>query len=481
MKTIITNSLLCLLIALSGCAPKAILRPIDSEKNTWNSSRGKPVWFKSAERFALKDTQGAYKHHHFFDFAPLINFKEKSLNFVVTTPAYSPVAYKLDIVSGSRFGVHSFCPQKDVWNSYDGILRSPPYTEGVVPRVLDQLGKPQIIRVFGREQYYKDNLNNLSHRVRVVGAVLEQHCEKPPCYGNDSWDSRMILLAVDPNDHRLKEVKNFSGLKKSIKWKYVKAFMENAGGRNVLSNKDVPSFRIVGDIKPGFALQFATNYSYVFKGKELNQIRRSCFKLYDHLWEKIGKPYYGRDLSTKEARDFTRSFKKFHSKFGDKFTTCSDFVVSSNINDNTKRHWFFSYIEGFFKLQRLGYYYECSPRRWVKNPFEYYQKRLYSPTKELQKCTAQEFNEAFPKAIKAMIRLKNLGKEHYRYVDYDNHRYGTHEKIYSWVRDRPRQFRCLDKSKEWTTNQLDLSIFPSDIQWPNMIDSRKMTKDRFIR
>ena len=87
--------------------------------------------------------------------------------------------------------------QTDIWKNYRGVIFRPPYTEGVIPRVLDQLGKPQRIYVFGSEEYYKNQTRVLANKVRVVGGVIEQFCTKAPCTKKNTWQSKMILLAVD--------------------------------------------------------------------------------------------------------------------------------------------------------------------------------------------------------------------------------------------------------------------------------------------
>ena len=84
------------------------------------------------------------------------------------------------------------------------------------------------------------------------------------------------------------------------------------------------------------------------------------------------------------------------------------------------------------KLREMGYYYQCTKRRWRSNPFKFYGKRTYDFEKELQKCSSEELDESFPRAIDAMAQLRNLGREYYRYIDYDNHSFGTHEKLFSW-------------------------------------------------
>src|SRR5690606_6396478 len=111
--------------------------------------------------------------------------KDNSINFFPLTAVGAGHTYGLDLVSGKRFRKHRLYRQRDIWEKYPLVVERPPYTEGLVPRLLDPAGLPQKILVFGRPKFYQElDLNSgRSFRVRVVGGLVEQYCSKYPCTG----------------------------------------------------------------------------------------------------------------------------------------------------------------------------------------------------------------------------------------------------------------------------------------------------------
>lgn len=453
-------------------------------KDHWSSVATDPKWFATDPNFTSLDKEGNKEVHLFFDTTSTINHADKTLYFVVTTPAESPAHYDLDVVSGHRFKKNIFCEQKDIWEKYPKKIERPPYTEGVVPRMLDQLGKPQKILVFGNENYYQEITHKASHQVRVVGGVVEQICHAANCVGRNNWDSRMVLIAVDMHDEDLKEVKDIDGLKEKVNWEYAKAFMQNGQGRNKFGESEKPAFRVTGEIKPGFALKFSTSFSHLFEWDELEKIRSSCTKLYDLVWNSFGQLKDSEkeaqtlaDLNkkireqqnaakTNSLKTFGTEFKKFNQKFGKEFSTCTDFVKSTSINENPDKHWFFAMLTGFYKLERLGYIFNCSHRGWQDNPFiANTNKREKNSSEEIQKCSDEGIDLAFSQIPLFLTGLKNSGREYFRYIEYDNSYYGTHEKLYTWVPVIGKALSCEEK-KISKANEIEFA-FPDDIRWVN--------------
>jgi len=456
----------------------------------WESVQASPRWFKTDLRYQSKDQQGQLQSHPFYDLSPYINYPERTVSFYVTTKVEDHSSYGLDIVSGRRYKKHALCVQKDVWEKYDDDIYLPPFTEGILPRVLDEIGQPQMIRVFGRESFYAQEHGVASHQVKVVGGVLEQVCPSPPCKGPYNWVSRLVLIAVDPIDPKFKNVTDFEGLKKVVDWDYAMAFMQNAHGTHFANQKRYPAYRISGEIKSGFALRFATSYSHVFTLKELMNMRSGCYKLYDYTWNLLKNDHIIEKVAEQKAdvihatgsvqipskktirikTEFYDLFKEWFSKFGHKYQTCSDYVATSNINDNPERHWFFTYLTAFFRVQRLGYLYSCSKNSWVVNPAIANGKRKFNPAKEFQSCNANQTDHAFLSAVNTFVYLYQNYKSHYRYIEYDNGIDGTHEKIYSWVQADHKHFVC-EKSDFKVYGDSAQTIFPDDVRW-KMVESR---------
>ena len=164
-----------------------------------------PVWQRIPKRFVSYDEAGGFIPHGFFDLAPFVSIKQNMVNFVMTTPIKAKYRYAFDLASGGLYRQHRYCKRDDVADKYGGYLYLPPYTEGFVPRLLDQIGMPQQIIVFGDEDHLNDfdKTTNKSQRVRVVGGVLKQYCKTFPCQDKD-WRTTIVLVAVNPLDNGFK-------------------------------------------------------------------------------------------------------------------------------------------------------------------------------------------------------------------------------------------------------------------------------------
>ena len=133
-----------------------------------------PVWFQAPTPFQWMEANGDVQLHPFYDMVPFSSAIDQSINFF---PLFSPKSESfrdLDMLSGKSFKRFEFCPRDDIWRKRDGKLSQSNFTYGVVPRLLDQLGMPQNILVFGNEAtYQRELLDGLtaSHRVRVVGGA----------------------------------------------------------------------------------------------------------------------------------------------------------------------------------------------------------------------------------------------------------------------------------------------------------------------
>lgn len=475
-----TLKMIALTVLLSSCSG---FKSEPESPDLWSTLSTKPIWFAEEPKFKSVDEEGNIEPHLFFDTEPRINDSDKTLYFIATTPSGSRTAYDYDVVSGHRFGRTLYCDQSDSWGKYRGTIYTPPYTEGLVPRMLDQLGKPQKIVVFGNDEFYREGHVQASHQVRVVGGVVEQVCHEGSCLGRNNWDSRMVLVAVDFHDPRFRDVTNIDELKDRTDWDYFKAFIQNSLGRNSAGETDVPAVRVTGEIKPGFALKFSTSFSHIFTMAELRKIRSSCIKLYDYAWENFGtlkasqkeattidelkaKIKEQDKLKNSGVKTYGKEFKAFHAKYGKEFLTCTDFVKYSGISENVEKHWFIGQIAGFYKLERLGHYFNCNQRLWQENPYlPNSNRREFDSYSQIQKCTDEDLDMAMSQMMTYMNSLRLSGKEFYRYVEYDDTSFGTHQKLYSWVNVEAKTMGCLDP--KISKKLVQFSVFPDDVKWIN--------------
>ena len=256
-----------------------------------------PQWLKAAERFSHRSEDGYFETHSFFDAIPFPDLKTRQINFILTTPVGSEYGYDIDLQSGQIYKNRDFCPQKDIWRSYKGSLHKPPYSEGFIPRVLDQLGDPLKIVVFGGKRYLSkaSPRRPLSQRVQVIGGIIQQYCEKFPCARRSEWLSRLILVAVNHIDPKFQKIVNLEQLKKKIKWEKFKGFIENGHGRQVNGIDEQPAYRMFGAISAKEAFEYALKKGHLFKFEEMKKLRRGCHRLYDHIWKQASRLRLNRE------------------------------------------------------------------------------------------------------------------------------------------------------------------------------------------
>ncbi|WP_417336675.1 hypothetical protein [Halobacteriovorax marinus] len=501
--------LLCLMIFISACAKHTKkIEPVVA----------KPAWMATSKLYNDRSQDGEFLIHPFFDLVPFSSKTDNSINFVMTTPIGSLSKYEMDLRSGKLFRTHNFCDQKDVWKKYSGTLSRPPYSEGFIPRLLDQLGTQQKIIVFGKKRYFQkfEITPTKSQRVRVVGGVLLQYCATYPCKGFNRWQSRLLLIGVNPMDPTLSKVRSINHLKTLVDWDEASAFMQNSNGRKLSGSEPMPSYRIIGNIGPKEAFKIALDKGHLFKFKEMKTIRNSCHSLYDYIWKTItairnhDKIKAGKAKATSRTRqkivaksdtfsgnvidaernevpteqveqkaleisDFSIFFKHFYVKYKDRYKTCQKFVRDTSINTNKERMWFFSYLTSFFNTEDSGYIYSCSRKAWMKNPMTSAGTRLYSFNKRMKSCTTSELDMAFDMSINIQSGLSSSFQDHYRFIQYDHGGGGSHQKIYSWVRDKGDGYVCDQERRR------ELSIFPQDITWKNFGNYVKGSRDIIVQ
>ena len=133
-----------------------------------------PQWLKVAPRFAHRSEEGYYATHAFFDFIPLPDLNSSKINFVLLTPEGSRYGYDINLHSGQIYKRHKYCPQTDTWKSTSTEINLPPYSEGFVPRILDQLGDPLKIIVYGENEYLSKDLPDDDKGRRIIDRLISE-------------------------------------------------------------------------------------------------------------------------------------------------------------------------------------------------------------------------------------------------------------------------------------------------------------------
>jgi hypothetical protein len=453
--------LLCIFASCSDIAFDKDYEKIMAGKDGSNISKD---WYRTSPKpYMAFEHNGDISTHYFFDPDPEINVPEAEINFIPVTIEGSSIMYNLDTLSGKIYAHRPYCEQKDIFKSYKREIFKPPFTIGVIPRMMDQLGQKQEIFVFGNKNYYRNRRHINQEKIRVIGGIIEQICPSGVCMREKDWLSHLLLIGVDPRDEDFMYTFNFEELKKKVDWKYVKAFIHNGRGKNNIAGKIVPAYRLRGELRADQAMLHMRSHGHFFHTEELTKMKTNCHKLYDHVWKTLGS----RNLN----EDFHKYFKVFTWKFSKQYQICIEYVRFSNINQDHERHWFFTYLTAFMKLYNMGYYFNCDNGNWALNPTDYRGKAVYSLDKEMRNCKPRMLDEGFKRAITFMRDMQRFGREYARYITYDNINYGTHQKVYSFVNVSARVLDCVEKKSEVT-----YEIFPDDVYWDLLPQSRKYNR-----
>lgn len=444
-------------------------------------SKVSPKWFKGPKRFNLVERSGEGVAHMFFDVDPDINLKQKTMNFIVETPQGSDHEYAIDLLSGQHYFKRSHCKQKDLKKSNFEDIKNPPYTQGIIPRMLDQLGLPQKIIVFGDSDYYMEHFKNQFFDARIIGAVVEQICPRFVCESPREWKSRLVLVGVQRGENKYKDIQNIKDLKKIVNWTAVNNFFENGKGHNFSGGSYYQGYRMGAMITASQGLKFLSENSIYFSIKKMSSMRRSCYKLYDLIWkdlgyvsnaEQVAKSTEDTSLKAKNLklvysnpdRVFSRRLVRSFRKYEREYTTCSKYVYPTNINWNKRRHWFFTYYTGLHHLNELGYSYSCSSRNWINNPYVSEKERAIGIQDELKGCSEKNIDKMMDSIPEMLSYIRKQGEAYYKYIDYDNSSEGTHNKLYSWVKAGNKHLKCIDRPSKTIIESKEL-IFPSDVKW----------------
>jgi len=442
-------------LLVSGCAKKDVIVETIAPTGTW---------FSTHKKFRYTNFDGRPESHLFFDFTPVIDIEQKMLDVVLVTPESSKFHYELDLVSGKRYFSHEYCPQRDIWKSYEPTLSTPPYNLAVVPRLLNQVKKPQRVVVFGDKKYLSSSTYPQDEmiRVKVIGGMVEQFCNNFPCEENKRWESSLLLFAVSPLDPEFKDINTFAKLVKKIDWKEVKAFVENSRGSSRNGKNFYPAYRLIGQVFPTKAMKTALHKGHLFANKEIKTLRRSCENVYKRVYKIKSKVEKGEGK-------FSKLFYGFYKRYWKLFKTCREYVRPSSIVYNANDHWYMEYISSFIYAEKSGYVFDCSARAWARNLNDASGRPIYNQERELRYCTTPTLNLAFERAVNHMTGLSTSGQRFHRYIQYDSGAKSHGNKIYNWIQDNGKRLSCEKDRK--------VSVFPSDVNWKPIINPTEKDKD----
>lgn len=489
LKTIILGSL----IAIVSCAKTKEILSSDNGKDKFEDriiSNVVPKWFaQTPERFVLKNANHDVVPHMFFDVNPDINLKSETLNYVIETPANSESQYLIDLKSGQHYFNQRYCSEKDHSTKSNVKVKSPPFHIAFVPRVYDQLGTPQKIFVFDDEEVL--DFKKRSYTAKVVGGFVYRECETGRCMKESDWRARLALIGVNTKNAKFSKINSINQLKDEVDWVEVEAFLRNGFGSNMVAEKFHTSYKLGAMISSKRVLEYLKENSLFFTLDKMTTLKRSCYKLYDKIWQQLGadSPLEAKLRSASSLKEqaqviseikmdksilFDRRFRKTFRVYYKNYRHCEELVYPANINENPNRLWFFSFYSIVNILYDQNYTYDCRRNIWDYEPVTHKDSKTKSIDRAFKECSIRDIDKSFnaAKVLLQNLRFKNFSS--YRFIDYDNSSYGTHNKIYSWVPISNKRFECSGDNVFYKA----VDLFPKDVELRqrkfNTIDQNKV-------
>ena len=440
-----------------------------------------PKWFSANEKHSLRDSAGRIQPHLFFDVSPEFTEKDQFANIIITTLENSHLSYNVDVVSGQRYYSHSYCNQGDVWNQKSGTFGRPYFSIGYMPRVLDQAGDPQKVIVFGGRDRLKASLDHHFVRVRIIGSYIEESCPDANCLGRDTWISRLVFVAVDPQEPNYSDIKDIDDFLVNESWEKLRPTLQNLDGRNFSVDRTYPATRVRKLIPYKESLQMFRKRSAFMSDSEIQKIQKGCHALYDKLWTDVGldreedKPSRNQEELKKklkireEIKEKNKPlgkmarFRIFIKKYFNETATCEKFVYHGNINSNPEQFWFHSYVGMYTRLHKEGYYFDCRRKAWMENLYNVNGDPVHLLPNEIDLCTNKDIDLAMEYMPNHLKSVKGVLGRFYRFIDYDTHEFGTHRKIYSWVQMKNKKFDCRPDPNSMIMDRM--TVFPEDASW----------------
>jgi hypothetical protein len=437
-------------------------------------------WFSENKNHTLIGPDGQPLPHLLFDTAPDFEDVDRSVDVLVAVPEDSEHSYSIDLYSGQRYYTHTYCKQKDIWSSYPSSVNRPVFSVGYIPRVLDQLGEIQKVIIWTKRKDFKETANFNYHKVKLVGAYVEQICPEGNCLGKSTWLSKLVFIGVDAEDKTLEGIHTIADFTKTFDWDASKATLENMDGRNYIGDKTYPAIKVGQLIEYEDAFDYFKKRSIFLTETELKKIQKGCHALYDGLWDEVGKSH-PEDVSTTTREEwaakekireelkkkkmpfgFAARFQKFTKKYFNEISTCEKFVYHGNLNGDSEKFWFLSYMGLYYRLHREGYYFDCKSKAWQRNIVNDRGQPVYDLKRDIDSCKETEIDQAMDYLPNFLAGIRNE-KEFFRFVDYDDFPVGTSNKMYAWVKYKSRKFDCSNDENIIIKKQMKL--FPEDVSW----------------
>ena len=137
-------------------------------------------------------------------------------------------------------------------------------------------------------------------------------------------------------------------------------------------------------------------------------------------------------------------------------------MPSSNPASQLEQFKFFSYFDAYVFLLGQGHYFNCQAKSWDFNP--HFKSNYWNTKKVLASCSDQTMDLAMSTAPQYLLSLEKSFQPSYRFVEYDNHGLGTHNRFFGWIKTPSGKLACLSSTEDQDVFR-QYHQFPLDLKW----------------
>ncbi len=442
-----------------------------------------PKWFAVGEGSDFSSANRLSPVHKFYDVDLNEQRRSQLVRVMVTTPLSSQFLYGVHIASGQFYQKNAFCEADDGLESNSDTLIKAPVSFGILPKVINHLGEAQRIMIFGKNKQLEKYRTDQFFETRIIGAFIEHFCPFGNCANSQRWRSNVILVGIIENNEKFKAIENIYDLRQTQEWKKVENFLLYSRGYNQVFKKRYHAYRI-GAIMPKVqAWRYLEEKAKRLKWSDLKQMRKSCQKIYNYLWEKVyqdsavelklkslsraQQDLLRQSQNFKKGTFFYQRFTASFNKFYDQYGVCTKYISFSEIEKNPQKHWFLTYYTALHLVHKLGYTYNCESNQW----FETTKDKQNKKGKFFKNCLSENIDQAFASAPKLLEKRARKKMTSYEYISMSKSFDGRRTRIESWVEKTSVVGKCFIKNDN---QQLP---FYDAVMWEPKSVLKKSTKE----
>lgn len=306
------------------------------------------------------------------------------LPFAVEIPRGSTHKTELRTATGQVIVDRVLCPREV--HGTDRTVHAYPASYGIAPGRFNIDGDPLDLLVLGRDDIYRDQVENNRvglRRVRVVGVLQMQECEAIPCQETD-WLDDWKVIAVDVEDPEVGSIRSIEELPAALE--SLIEFFENYKGR--VSGH--PLTRIQGHLEQEAAIGYVSGFETIAPATRKREVEL-CSGLFEALLDQ-------RDALMSQARP----------DVSETYIDCLERVFYPEFFEDSSRYDFFIRFTAYQLLR--------------------------------QKLDVDGATMA--RALPLMEELRKMRRTHYRFVAHDLPAPGSGNAIFEWVKTQNRNVGC---------------------------------------